>query len=47
MSSADLERERRSLRDRIAELEKELRKVRDEVRVARERKVEEASVFRF
>ena len=40
----DLEGESRTLRDRVAELEEELRKVREELRVARERKIEEVTV---
>ena len=40
----DLEEEARTLRGRVTELEQELRKVSEELRVARERKVEEVTV---
>lgn len=40
----DLEEEARTLRRRVAELEEDLRKVREELRIARERKVEEVIV---
>lgn len=40
----DLEEEARTLHRRVAELEEDLRKVREELRVARERKVEEVIV---
>ena len=40
----DLKEEAETLRSRVAELEKELGKAKEELRLARERKVEEVSV---
>lgn len=44
---ADLEEEMETLRGRVADLEEELDKAREELRLARERKVEEVSVLSY
>lgn len=42
---ADLEEETRTLRSRVVQLEEELRVAKEELRIARERKIEEVRPF--